>query len=116
MAPAILMLIVAVLTTGLRVISIPVYIFSPPPLPSGVSEGDAWALQVILVTLAFVSLVFNIVVIAGTVQMLRLRNFNLARATAILACLSCSEFCVNVIFGVWILIVLHLPNVRKRFR
>lgn len=58
----------------------------------------------------------NIAAIAGAIQMLRLRGFDTARGGAIAACVPfCSLACLNMPFGIWALIVLYQPDVKRLF-
>jgi len=62
--------------------------------------------------------VANVVVLAGAIQMTRLRSFGLARTAAILAIIPCIGPCylLGIPFGIWALVVLHDPAIRHSFR
>jgi len=63
------------------------------------------------------SLVLYGIVIAGALKMMRLENWGLALAAAIIAMLPCSCCCcVGIPIGIWAVIVLNRPEVKTAFR
>ncbi len=63
------------------------------------------------------SLVLYALVIAGALKMLRLENWGLALAAAIIAMLPCTCCCcVGIFVGIWAVIVLNRPEVKAAFR
>lgn len=114
--PAIAMIIVAVLTigvmlvTGINALSSPL----PPHITNSPSGGTPYRLG--QMTAFIVVILINVGVIGGAVQMLRLRGFDTARGGAVAACVPCSLACLNIIFGIWALIVIYQPDVRRLFR
>jgi hypothetical protein len=68
-------------------------------------------------TAGLLMVLINVGVIAGGIQMIRLRGWNTARGGAVAACVPCfSALCLNVPFGIWALIVLFQPDVRRMFK
>jgi DNA-directed RNA polymerase subunit RPC12/RpoP len=63
-----------------------------------------------------IALVINGVVINGAVQMVRLRSWNSAKMSAGLAIVPCSALCLNIPLGIWALVVLNQPEVKRLFR
>ena len=60
---------------------------------------------------------FNIWIIRGGWEMLRLRSYKAARMSAILACIPCVGPCfvMGIPFGIWALFKLNDPSVKKAF-
>ncbi|MCU0880274.1 MAG: hypothetical protein MUF06_21080 [Pirellulaceae bacterium] len=62
-------------------------------------------------------LIVNGVVIAGAVKMIRLQSWDTAKSAATLAIVPCcSLLCLNMPLGIWALIVLNQPDVKRLFR
>jgi hypothetical protein len=56
-------------------------------------------------------------VLGGAYQMLNLRNYGVAMASAIVAMLPCSGCCLlGLPFGIWALVVLNKQEVREAFQ
>ena len=56
-------------------------------------------------------------VLYGAIKMLRLQNFGLAMAAAIIAMVPCQCCCLlGLPFGIWALVVLNKPEVKSQFR
>lgn len=62
-------------------------------------------------------LVFHLFALFGATQMLKLRRYGVAMATAILAVIPCFSACyvVGIPFGIWAIIVLVRPEVKMAF-
>jgi hypothetical protein len=58
----------------------------------------------------------NIGVIFGAIQMLRMKGWGTAKAGAMAAIVPCSLCCLNMPLGIWALVVLNQPDVRRQFR
>ena len=66
---------------------------------------------------AFLPPVLNVIVIIGSVCMLRRRSYGAAMTAAVIAILPCSMCCIsNTGFGIWAIIVLRDPVVKRAFR
>jgi hypothetical protein len=116
MIPAIAMIAIAVLTIGAVAVTGLNAFFTPvPDRFAGPDGGTAYRIGQLI---GFVfSVLINIGVIAGGVQMIRLRGFDTARGGAVAACVPlCSLLCLNMPFGIWALIVLYQPDVKRLFR
>lgn len=66
---------------------------------------------------AFLSLILAPVIIYGGLRMMKLANFKLSRAAAVLALVPCTSCCfvVGIPLGIWALIVLNKPEIRQAF-
>ncbi len=66
---------------------------------------------------AFLSLILAPVIIYGASRMMKLTNFKLSRAAAVLALIPCTSCCflVGIPMGIWALIVLNKPEIRQAF-
>lgn len=59
----------------------------------------------------------GVLIIAGSIQMLRRRGYGLAMTASVVAMLPCSPSCIlGLPFGIWSLVVLNRPEVRDAFR
>jgi len=68
----------------------------------------------IMVSLFVVAL--NAFVLFGSIKMLRLQNYGIAVAAAIVAMLPCQCCCLfGLPFGIWALVVLNKPEVKSQF-
>jgi hypothetical protein len=66
---------------------------------------------------AVISVIINGVVMAGAIQMIRLKGWDMAKAGAIVALIPCcSVLCANIPLGIWALLVLHQPDIRRQFQ
>ena len=71
----------------------------------------------VVVVLNLLMLAAPLLIIAGAIQMLRLRSYFMAKLAAILSLVPCGCcFLISLPFGVWGLIVLNDPSVRGAFR
>jgi DNA-directed RNA polymerase subunit RPC12/RpoP len=61
-------------------------------------------------------ILINGVVINGAVQMIRLQSWNSAKMSAGLAIVPCSALCLNIPLGIWALVVLNQPDVKRLFQ
>jgi hypothetical protein len=83
----------------------------------GDPETAVMAYKIGTVVGALVGSLLNIAVIAGAVQMIRLRGYDLAKGSAMAAIVPCcSLLCLNMPFGIWALVVLNQPDVRRMFQ
>lgn len=62
-------------------------------------------------------LILSALVFFGALQMKNLRNYGMALAAAIIACVPCvgSCCCIGIPVGIWAIIVLRKPHVRAAF-
>jgi hypothetical protein len=127
MIPAIGMIVVAVLSIGwLGFVTISAMMTPLPPEmmgPANNPQEDARRAGYKLGRAAGIIVwplggtLLNIAAIAGAVQMIRLRGFDTARGGALAACVPCCSLaCLNMVFGIWALIVLYQPDVRRLFQ
>jgi hypothetical protein len=79
----------------------------PPPSPE--------ALYFSTLFICVVFLLISLGMVAGGIQILRLRTYWLAIAGSILGMLNLVSFCFSAPLGVWSLMVLRLPEVRAAF-
>ncbi len=68
--------------------------------------------------LDLVIVVCQIIVAVGGYYMMKQRNISLARSAAVISCVPCISTCclLGIPFGIWALIVLADPMVKKSFR
>lgn len=66
---------------------------------------------------SFLSLVLAPVIIYGASRMMKLVNYKMAKAAAILALIPCTSCCfiVSIPVGIWALLVLNRPETRQVF-
>ena len=116
LAPAIVLLILSSLTLIMLIVSLPGQILRIREIdtsaPSGLGEllGALIALVGLLLT--------SVAVIAGSIDMLRLKNHRSARVASIVAIVPiCSPcFFLGIPFGIWALVVLGKPGVKQLFK
>jgi phage FluMu protein Com len=121
MIPAILMIVVAVITIGWGSISTLNVILTPmPPPPPELDEAGQAGYKAGYygagVVAPLIAILVNIGVIAGAIQMIRLKSYDTAKGAAIAAIFPCSACCLNMPLGIWALIVLNQPDVRRMFQ
>ena len=65
-----------------------------------------------------IGIVLNGVVLYGGLEMMKLKNFNLAMGASILAVIPCCSPCIilGIPFGIWALVVINKPEVKSAFR
>jgi phage FluMu protein Com len=115
MVPAIGMILISVIMIGFSIYNTANHLLTPIPETASEDIGYRAAFKAGRVTASLMGLVINCIVLTGAVQMVRLGNFQAARCGAAFACLPCSLACLNIVFGVWALIVLHQSDVRRMF-
>jgi len=120
MIPAVGMIFVAVISIGFQVIQgINVALGAPPPMAlqqAANPEAAAMGYRIGGIGGAVLGTLINVGVIAGGVQMIRLRGWETARGGAVAAAVPCcSVLCLNIPFGIWALIVLLQPETRRLF-
>ena len=122
MVPAILLLLLSVLAIGWMGISVLNVLLTPvPPPPPELDEAGQAGFQAgywgVGVGFPLISILVNFGVIAGAIQMLRLKGFDMAKAGAIAAIVPCSPLCcLSIPVGIWALIVLNQSDVRRMFQ
>lgn len=64
-----------------------------------------------------VGLVFNVVAIVGSIDMLKLKSFRNAQIGAVVTVIPCCSPCfvLGIPFGIWALVILRQPGVRESF-
>jgi hypothetical protein len=99
---------------GYAVLQIAVGGLEPPP---NVDPAYAAGYKVgFFIGIAIPSII-QIVVLAGAIQMVQMKSYGGAMTASIVAMLPCSAFCIlNTPFGIWGLIVLRSPGVKRAFR
>jgi hypothetical protein len=124
LAPAISLLCVAVLSLILSLIygafQLLVVAKNLPPPPPGMDEarkaGYEIGVRVGAYGFPIAFLLWTIFVLAGSIQMLRLRSYGLAITGAVVALLPCNPGCIlGLPFGIWAIIVLAKPEVKEAF-
>ena len=124
MIPAIGMMLISVITIGSFAFQALNFVLSPQPPGfvdqrglQGDPEAAVFAYKIGAIGGAIFGALINVGVIAGAVQMIRLRGWDTARGGAVAACVPCcSAFCLNIPFGIWTLIVLYQPDVKRMFQ
>jgi hypothetical protein len=90
--------------------------FGNRPDAEAVQMGAKFGYYTAIILFPLVGGVLNIVVLAGAVQMMRLKGWEMAKAGAMAAIFPCcSLLCLNMPLGIWALIVLNQPDVRRQF-
>jgi hypothetical protein len=121
MVPAIFLLLFAIISIGWMGISALSAIFTPmPPPPPNFDEAARAGYQAgywgSVIVLPLVAIILNFFVIAGAIQMIRLKGYDLAKGGAMAAIVPCcSVLCLNMPFGIWALVVLYQPDVKRMF-
>ena len=123
MIPAVALAIISVLSIGYFAFSALSMLITPLPPDfaaqrglQGDPETAVMAYKIGTFIGAAVGALINFGVIAGAVQMIRLRGWGTAKGAAIAAIVPCSLCCLNIPFGIWALIVLNQPDVRRMFQ
>jgi len=125
--PAIGMILIAVLSLGWIGLSTMNALLQPMPDfaaqfgngPDAESAkmGAKFGYYTVIILFPLVGGILNIVVLAGAVQMIRLKGWTMAKAGAMAAIFPCcSLLCLNMPLGIWALIVLNQPDVRRQFQ
>jgi DNA-directed RNA polymerase subunit RPC12/RpoP len=116
MIPAIGLIAVSIITIISLVVQIGATIANPqPPNRRAQVQGNSSAYLVGAIVGGMLGLLVNGVVIAGAVQMIRLRGWNTAKSGATVSLIPCSCLCINIPLGIWALIVLNQPDVKRLF-
>ncbi len=121
MVPAILLLLFAVISIGWMGISALGAVFTPmPPPPPEFDEATRAGYQAVywasVIVIPLVAIFLNFFVIAGAIQMIRLKGLGMAKGGAMAAIVPCcSVLCLNMPFGIWALVVLNQPDVKRMF-
>ena len=129
-APAILLIIVAVLSIGSLIVSsimtlqgkdpgramfeaIGIKLPTPPPEQLAMQEKITKPLTIGQLV---VGIPWNIVIVLGALRMMKVRSHGLALTAAILGVIPCCSFCcLSLPFGIWALVLLLKPEVKSQF-
>lgn len=86
--------------------------------PGAYLDSNAWDQILWTIVMPIAVLTIEGIIIAGAINMLRLRNYKTAKSAAILCMLPiCTAgFIFGIPFGLWALIVLNRPAVKTAFR
>jgi len=128
-APAVAMIVLAILNIVLSLWNLIKLIFFPPNLNQELAKYPQFQdpqiqhmLQMfygpIGIGSAIFTLVMGIVILFGAVQMRKLENYVFALVAAILAILPCVSACciLGLPFGIWALVVMNKPEVKSQFK
>jgi hypothetical protein len=120
MIPAIAMLVIAVISIGWLGYTMVSSLLAPmPPQFAAKADNPGYKAGYVtsIIVVPGVGILINIGVIAGAIQMIRLRGWDTARGGAVAACMPfCSLACLNMPFGIWALVVLFQPDVKRLFQ
>jgi DNA-directed RNA polymerase subunit RPC12/RpoP len=117
MIPAIGLIAVSVITIIALIIQVGATIANPqPPNRRAQVQGDSSAYLIGAIVGGLLGVLVNGVVIAGAVQMIRLRAWDTAKTGATVSLIPCSCLCINIPLGIWALIVLNQPDVKRLFQ
>ena len=113
--PACCLLVLGILYLLLQLISLPRQFASMAAVDTSTPRGQGEFAGIL--TFVIMSLVATIGVVIGSVSMLRLRGYRSARAGAILSMIPfCSPcFVFGIPFGIWALVILLRPDVKRLF-
>ena len=122
MAPAIALLVVGGLGLALSIFSCIWSMVAPPPVvdpnaPPFVQQFMQGGVGPLALAIQGVFLVVNGLIIAGGIQMLRLRSYTLSMTSTILAMINIGNCCclVGIPVGIWGLVILLQPDVKAAF-
>ena len=124
MAPAIVLIVTAILGMGGTALNMAVALIIEPPtidttLPQ-LAQNIAKATQGGPVIIVFHSLfiILNLIILAGAIQMLRLKMRGFALTVSILAMLNLDCLCclLGIPVGIWSLIILNKAEVKALFK
>ena len=124
MAPAIVLIVTAILGMGGTALNMAVaLIIEPPPIDPTLpqlAQNIAKAMQGGPVIIVFHSLfiILNLIILAGAIQMLRLKMRGFALTVSILAMLNLDCLCclLGIPVGIWSLIILNKAEVKALFK
>jgi hypothetical protein len=126
-APAVALIMVAVLGLGFSVYGVIHAMIAPPPPPMpanmdpdtqdflrGFQEGSVGPFAAVLQAV-FVGV--NVLIIAGAIQMIRFKMWGLGLASSILAMVNFGNCCclLGLPIGIWALVILLLSDVKEAF-
>ncbi|HVX16261.1 MAG TPA: hypothetical protein VHC22_34060 [Pirellulales bacterium] len=114
--PAIFLLILASIFVLLIVVSLPMQFERIRDIDTSTPEGAGEMFG--SVASLVVWLVMNLAIVLGAIAMIRSKSYGLAYTAAIFSVIPvCSPcFVLGIPFGIWALIGLSRPDVKKRFR
>jgi DNA-directed RNA polymerase subunit RPC12/RpoP len=112
----ILMWCFAMLNMAIGVSQVDIAAEIPDAEEAQVAQGVFYGVIAGYATAGLLIIAINGVVINGAVQMIRLRNWNSAKMSAGLGIVPCSALCLNIPLGIWALVVLNQPEVKRLFR
>lgn len=81
-----------------------------------IAQGVFYGMLALYSVCLLIGLVLNGVVIHGAVQMIRLRSWRAAKLGAGFAVVPCYTLCLSMPLGIWALVVLNQPEVKRLFR
>ena len=88
----------------------------PPQMRAFMEGFNRGAHGPMAIAISLVILAVNGFVLFGAIKMLRLKNFGVAMAAAIVAMVPCQCCCVlGLPFGIWALVTLNKPEVKSQF-
>ena len=119
--PAVALIIVAAISAVLLAISFVINLFLLLSGAVAVVQNDLMdGTTVLTVRCGIAALVFvtNAITIYGAIQMKNLRNYSMAKTAAVLSVIPCLSPCyfLGIPFGIWALVTLNNPDVRRRFQ
>ncbi len=126
MAPAIILIIIAALGILLGIIGLALpQVFAELLARAPQNDPNMEKLQETLQAQRGVNIIQYVLLILlsgtvlfGSIQMVRLRSYGLARAAAIISIIPCVGSCcgLGIPFGIWALVVLMKPHVKAAFQ
>lgn len=119
--PAIFLIINSVLAAGYLVFSLYLVTVMPMPDPPPNLRGNVEAYKIgyqIGMFLIAIPILGNVLTVATSIQMIRFKTWNWALTGAIASTVPCSCWCslLGVPLGIWAIVVLSRPDVKKHFR
>ena len=119
MVPAIILIVLSSLWLAYAVFNVFfVLMDGPPPVPQGQGPEFEMGQKVGFYGAAFMLPVLSLITLIGSIQMLRLRTFPLCLTAAIASLVPVCGPCfgLSLPFGIWALVLLFNPDVKRRFR
>jgi hypothetical protein len=121
-APAVALIVVGSLGVVMSIVNVAIAVTAPPPVidpndPPFIQGLRRGQVGPVAITIQSGFIVYNSVIIAGAVQMLRFRTWALGLVASIMAMINIGTCCcvIGLPIGIWSLIILLQQDVKKAF-
>lgn len=123
LAPAICLLITSILGMGAGLFNVVFAMVgeAPPPdpnLPDWLNDAQQNNIGTFAAILHTCFFLLNLVILIGSIQMIRMKSWVLALIASILAIINFGSCCciLGLPFGIWSLVILNLSDVKRAFK